>query len=59
MQELFFVCKCNEMISNAMFYASLLSMKDFNVEAKDYKEKYPNKTCTQARTKRIQMSKCF
>ena len=47
------------MISNAMFFASLLSMKDFNVEEKDYKEKNPNKTCTQARTKKIQMFECF
>jgi hypothetical protein len=59
MQELLFVFKCNEMISNAMFSSSLLSMKYFNVEAKDYEEKNPNKTCTQARTERIQMSECF
>jgi hypothetical protein len=43
------------MISNAMFSTCLLSMKYFNVKAKDYEEKNPNKTCTQARTERIQM----
>jgi hypothetical protein len=59
MQESFFVFKCNEIISNALFASSLLSMKDFNIEEKDYKEKNPNKTCTQARNERIQMSECF
>jgi hypothetical protein len=47
------------MISNAMFFSSLLSMKYFNVEEKDYEEKNLNKICTKARTKRIQMSECF
>jgi uncharacterized protein (UPF0212 family) len=51
--------KCNEMISNAMFFASLLSMKVFNVEAKDCEAKTPNKTYTQARNERFQMSECF
>jgi hypothetical protein len=59
MQELLFVFKCDEMNSNAMFYDSLLSMKYFNVEAKDYEAKNPNKTYTQARTEKFQISECF
>jgi hypothetical protein len=53
MQESLFVFKCNEIFSNEIFSSSLLSMKYFNIEAKGYKEKNLNKTCTQARTERI------
>jgi hypothetical protein len=59
MQELLFFFKCNEMISFAMFYASLLSMKDFNVEKKDYEATNPKTKRTQVRTERIQMSECL
>jgi hypothetical protein len=47
------------MVPNAMFSTSLLSMKDFKVEEKDYEEKNPKKTCTQARIEGIQISECF
>jgi hypothetical protein len=59
MQELLFFFKCNEMISNEMFFSSLLSMKDFNVEEKDYEAKNTNKTHTQVITEKMQISECF